>query len=140
MRCATSSKSATTVFARREFIALLRDFAMPVVFTDHAKYPNIADVTGDFVYARLQRGKDTIATAYPPKDIAAWAGRLQSWAKGKEPADLPRVGPAAKSKAAPRDVFAYVIHEGKVRAPAGAMALIAQPEGVNAEIAKIISM
>jgi nicotinamidase-related amidase len=31
-----------------EFIALLRKFAMPVVFTDHAKYPNIADLTGDF--------------------------------------------------------------------------------------------
>jgi uncharacterized protein YecE (DUF72 family) len=99
---------------------------MPVVFTDHAKYPNIADVTGDFVYARLQRGKDTIATAYPPKEIAAWAGRLQSWAQSKEPADLPRVGPPAKAKAAPRDVFAYVIHEGKVRAPAGGMALIAR--------------
>ena len=30
----------------------------------------------------------------------------------------------AKPKAGPRDVFAYVIHEGKVRAPAAAMALI----------------
>ena len=83
-------------------------------------------MTTDFVYARLQRGKDTIATAYPPKDIDAWAGRLRTWAQGKEPADLPRVGPAAKFKPAPRDVFAYVIHEGKVRAPAGAMALIAR--------------
>ena len=27
-------------------------------------------------------------------------------------------------KKEPRDVFAYVIHEGKVRAPAGAMELI----------------
>jgi hypothetical protein len=27
-------------------------------------------------------------------------------------------------KKLPRDVFAYVIHEGKVRAPAGAMELI----------------
>ncbi|MGB6892512.1 MAG: DUF72 domain-containing protein [Xanthobacteraceae bacterium] len=111
-------------FCTPDFIALLRTFEMPVVFTDHAKYPNIADITGDFVYARLQRGKDTITTAYPPKDIDAWAGRLQTWAHGKEPADLPRVGPAVKSKAAPRDVFAYVIHEGKVRAPAGAVALI----------------
>ena len=85
-------------FRTPEFIALLRTFAMPVVFTDHAKYPNIADVTGDFVYARLQRGKDTIATAYPPKEIAAWAVRLQSWAKGKQPADLPRVGPPQKPK------------------------------------------
>ncbi len=40
-----------------------------------------------------------------------------------EPDDLPRVDPA-KAKKAPRDVFAYVIHEGKIRAPAGAMELI----------------
>jgi len=31
-----------------------------------------------------------------------------------------------KPKKAPRDVFAYVIHEGKVRAPHGAMELIAR--------------
>jgi uncharacterized protein YecE (DUF72 family) len=113
-------------FRTVEFIALLRDFKLPVVFTDHARYPNIADLTGDFVYARLQRGKDTIATAYPPKEIDAWAGRLQDWAQGKTPGDLPRVSPAATAKAAPREVFAYVIHEGKIRAPAAAMALIAR--------------
>jgi uncharacterized protein YecE (DUF72 family) len=111
-------------FRTPEFIALLRKFAMPVVFTDHAKYPNIADLTGGFVYARLQRGNDTIATAYPPKDIKAWAGRLQAWAQGEAPDDLPRLDAAQQPKSAPRDVFAYVIHEGKVRAPAGAMALI----------------
>ncbi len=113
-------------FRTPEFISLLRSFALPVVFTDHAKYPNIADVTGDFIYARLQRGKDTIPTAYPAKEIAAWAGRLRSWAAGKSPDDLPHVDPAPKAKSAPRDVFAYVIHEGKIRAPAGAMALIAK--------------
>jgi uncharacterized protein YecE (DUF72 family) len=111
-------------FLTSEFVALLRRFNLPVVFTDHAKYPNIADVTGDFLYARLQRGKDTIPTAYPPKEIEAWAGRLRAWAQGEEPDDLERVEPAAKRIAGPRDVFAYVIHEGKVRAPAGAMALI----------------
>jgi uncharacterized protein YecE (DUF72 family) len=111
-------------FCTAEFIALLRSFAMSVVFTDHAKYPNIADLTGDFVYARLQRGEDKIPTAYPPKQIDAWAGRLQSWAEGKAPDDLPRVEPGHKTKPAPRDVFAYLIHEGKVRAPAAAMALI----------------
>jgi len=42
-------------FRTAEFIALLRGFGFPVVLTDHVKYPNIADVTGDFVYARLQR-------------------------------------------------------------------------------------
>ncbi len=111
-------------FKTPEFIALLRKFKIAVVFTDHDTYPNIADITGDFLYARLQRGEDTITTAYPPKQIKAWAGRLQTWADGKEPKDLPRVDAKAKPKAVPRDVFAYVIHEGKVRAPAAAMALI----------------
>jgi uncharacterized protein YecE (DUF72 family) len=113
-------------FCTPDFIALLRTFGFPPVYTDHARYPNIADLTGDFVYARLQRGADKIETAYPPKEITAWAGRLKAWAQGKAPADLPRVDDKHAAKAAPRDVFAYVIHEGKVRAPAGAMALIEQ--------------
>ena len=48
-------------FCTAEFIGLLRKFKKPAVFTDHARYPNIADLTGDFVYARLQRGKDDVA-------------------------------------------------------------------------------
>lgn len=111
-------------FCTSEFTALVRQFKMPVVYTDHAKYPNIADLTGDFVYARLQRGKDTVPTAYPSKDIAAWAKRLRVWADGMAPDDLPCIDSSAKAAVAPRDVFAYVIHEGKIRAPAGAMALI----------------
>jgi hypothetical protein len=78
----------------------------------------------------LQKGQDTIPTAYPAKEIDAWAGRLRLWAQGKTPDDLPRVDAAsaprrtAPRRTAPRDVFAYVIHEGKIRAPAAAMALI----------------
>ena len=105
------------------FIALLRKFETPVVFAEHGTYPAIADVASDFVYARLQKGNDEIKTCYPPKVLDAWAKRLQIWADGGEPDDLPRVDPA-RAKKAPRDVFAYVIHEGKVRAPAGAMELI----------------
>ena len=116
-------------FCTPEFIALLRRFGMAVAYTDHVKYPNIADVTGDFVYARLQRGKDTVPTAYPPKELDTWSGRLELWAQGKAPVDLPCVSPTPKQKAAPRDVFAYVIHEGKIRAPAGAMELINRLRG-----------
>jgi uncharacterized protein YecE (DUF72 family) len=110
-------------FCVPDFIALLRKFATPVVFAEHGSYPAIADVTGDFVYARLQKGNDEIKTCYPPKQLDAWAKRLQLWAGGGEPDDLPRVDPTSAKKV-PRDVFAYVIHEGKVRAPAGAMELI----------------
>ena len=94
------------------------------MFTDHATYPNIADMTADFLCARLQRGEDTVPTAYPPKQIGEWAKRLSIWAQGQAPSDLPRVDEKDKPKPGPRDVFAYVIHEGKVRAPAAAMALI----------------
>jgi uncharacterized protein YecE (DUF72 family) len=117
-------------FRTPEFVALARDFATPIVFTDHATYPSLADVTGDFIYARLQKGQDTIPTAYPAKELDAWARRLRIWAQGKVPDDLPRVDPTHEpQKIAPRDVFAYVIHEGKIRAPAAAMALIERLKG-----------
>ncbi len=45
--------------------------------------------------------------------------------RAASPTDLPKVD-KAKPKKEPRDVFAYVIHEGKVRAPHGAMELIAR--------------
>jgi uncharacterized protein YecE (DUF72 family) len=106
-----------------EFVALLRKFETPVVFAEHNSYPAIADVVGDFVYARLQKGNDELKTCYPPKELDAWARRLRLWAEGGEPNDLPRVH-TESAKKAPRDVFAYVIHEGKVRAPSGAMELI----------------
>lgn len=110
-------------FCTPAFIALLRQFEVPVVFAEHGKYPAIADVVADFIYARLQKGSDDIETCYPFKQLDAWAERFRTWAAGGEPDDLPRID-TARPKKTPRDVFAYVIHEGKVRAPAGAMELI----------------
>ncbi len=111
-------------FLTPDFVALLREFNVAVVFSEHETFPAIADITGDFVYLRLQKGQDTIKTGYPPKDLDAWAKRLQTYATGAVPKDLPQVDPKNAPKAKPRDVFAYVIHEGKVRAPAAAMELI----------------
>jgi uncharacterized protein YecE (DUF72 family) len=110
-------------FKTPAFIALLRKFAIPVVFAEHDIYPAIADITGDFVYARLQKGNEKLKAGYPPKALDAWAARVKAWTKGGQPADLPRVDkkPAPKT---PRDVFIYFIHEAKLRAPAAAMALI----------------
>jgi uncharacterized protein YecE (DUF72 family) len=110
-------------FCVPEFVALLRKFDTPVVFAEHNTYPAIADVVGDCVYARLQKGNDALKTCYPPTQLDAWAKRLKLWAEGGEPNDLPRVHEQSVTKT-PRDVFAYVIHEGKLRAPAGAMELI----------------
>jgi uncharacterized protein YecE (DUF72 family) len=106
------------------FIRLLRDRGVAPVYVDSEDYPSIPDVTGDIVYARLQRGDEAIETGYAPEDIDAWAKCAQVWATGGVPGDLPVVDSAHKPEAKPRDVFVYFIHEGKLRAPAAAMALI----------------
>jgi uncharacterized protein YecE (DUF72 family) len=113
-------------FLTPEFPALLRKYGVGLVYADHGTYPQMADLTADFVYARLQTGSDDIATAYPEGDLDAWAERLKTWARGAEPADLPKADQAHACLAMPREVFAFIIHEGKVRAPHGAEALIAR--------------
>jgi uncharacterized protein YecE (DUF72 family) len=110
-------------FKTKAFIDLLRRFAVPVVFAEHDRYPAIADITGDFVYARLQKGDEKLKEGYPAKALDNWASRAKTWAQGEEPKDLPRVDKTA-AKEQPRDVFIYFIHEAKLRAPAAAMALI----------------
>jgi uncharacterized protein YecE (DUF72 family) len=111
-------------FCTPEFVDLVRSFGIAIVYAEHASYPEIADVTSDFVYARLQKGKDTVKTGYAPKALDAWAARAKTWAAGGMPDDLPILGARKAPKKMPRDVFVYFIHEGKVRAPAAAMALM----------------
>jgi uncharacterized protein YecE (DUF72 family) len=111
-------------FCTSAFVDLLRQFNVATVYADHATYPAIADVTAEFVYLRLQKGTDTEPTAYPSHDLDRWAHRLREFAAGTVPADLPGFGADDPSSTKPLDVYAYVIHEGKVRAPAAAMALI----------------
>jgi uncharacterized protein YecE (DUF72 family) len=110
-------------FKTPAFVALVRKFNMSLVYAEHDTYPAIADITGDFVYARLQKGNEKLKTGYSPKALDQWAIRAQTWAQGGEPKDLPKVGKTSAAKQ-PRDVFIYFIHEAKVRAPAAAMALI----------------
>lgn len=111
-------------FAVPEFVALARRHGAAICYAHHHDYPEIADVTADFVYARLQKGEDTIPTAYQPGDLDRWAERAKLWAQGSQPDDLPLVDPATVPKRRPRDVFVYIIHEGKVRAPQGAQAFM----------------
>ena len=106
-----------------EYLALARRHGVATVFTDSDEYPSFADLTADFVYARLMRTLPEQETGYAPAALDAWANRLRSWADGGEPGDLPRVA-AAASKGGARDVFAYFISGAKERAPGAALALI----------------
>lgn len=111
-------------FVVPEFPALARKYRMAICYAHHHTYPEIADVTADFIYARLQKGEDTIPTAYESSELDGWARRARQWSQGGVPGDLPLADPAGTAEMKPRDVFIYFIHEGKIRAPQAAQALM----------------
>ncbi len=105
-----------------EFVALCRAAGVAIVYAKSDDYPAIADVTGDFVYARLETAVADEPAGYAPVELDRWAAVAKDWAAGAEPAGLPyAVNDAAK---APRDVFLFMISGAKERNPAAAQALI----------------
>ena len=106
------------------FVELLRASGVTIAYVDAESWPSMADLAGDVIYARLQKGDDSLPTAYKPKELDKWAERVKLWAVGGAPTDLPLVNAEHQPQARPREVFLYFIHEGKLRAPAAAMALI----------------
>lgn len=110
-------------FACAEAVRLCREAGAAIVYADSDDYPAIADRTADFVYARLQRGDDAIATGYSADALDEWQRRARTWADGDSPDDLPYVDAEAPHASEPRDVFVYFIREGKRRAPKAARAL-----------------
>jgi uncharacterized protein YecE (DUF72 family) len=111
-------------FVDADYIALARRHGMATVFTDSPEHPSFADVTADFVYARLMRSRPELPAGYPDEELQQWAGRARRWAMGAEPDDLPRIGPPTPDRRSPRDVFVYFISAAKERNPAAAMALL----------------
>ena len=110
-------------FVDAGFVALARSVGMATVFTDSTEYPSFADLTTDFVYARLMRSRSSIATGYPEKALRDWAARARLWAEGGAPDDLPTLAkPSDLSRR--RDVFVFFISAAKERNPAAAMALL----------------
>ena len=110
-------------FFDADHLALVRRHGIATVFADSDEHPSFADITGDFVYARLMRSRAELATGYAPAALDRWAERAREWAAGGEPGDLPRIGPVAPGKGR-REVFIVFIGAAKERNPAAAMALI----------------
>lgn len=109
-------------FLDERYVALARQHRIPTVFTDSPQYPSLADLTGDFAYARLMRSESHIDTGYAANDLETWTGRARLWAEGGDPSELPHVA-APQPAQGPRDVFIYFISSAKERNPAAAMAL-----------------
>ncbi|WP_354687481.1 DUF72 domain-containing protein [Cupriavidus necator] len=112
-------------FLSPDYLKLARRYKAATVFTDSPKFPSMADLTADFVYARLMASSEKLKTGYAPKALDEWAERTRTWARGAQPQDLPAVEdrkPAARM----REVFVFFINGAKERAPAAAQALLAR--------------
>ena len=110
-------------FAVPDFVAMCRAANVAIVYADSADYPAIADVGGDFVYARLENAVEDVPTGYTAEALDRWADAARTWAAGGAPDGLPYADPSAVPRK-PRETFVFFINGAKVRAPAGAMALI----------------
>ena len=95
---------------------------MAVAVAGDGDYPEIADPTASFVYARIMGTRETETHGYSAKSLNLWAKRARTWAKGEAPGGLAYVEKPAGG--APRDVYLYVISGHKAKNPAAAMALI----------------
>jgi uncharacterized protein YecE (DUF72 family) len=115
-------------FADPKFVGLCRDNNVAVCVSENENYPIIPDITADLVYLRLISASDEIETGYEAKDLDLWAGRFKDYAQGQVPGDLAPIDRTGPPEGA-RDVYAFVIHEGKVRAPAAAMEFIKRVDG-----------
>jgi uncharacterized protein YecE (DUF72 family) len=92
-------------FADPGFAALLRRHNVALAVIDAGNRTAFDEATADFAYFRLKRAEEDVPTGYAPKALDGWMARARKIAKT-------------------RDCFVYVINGAKIRAPAGAMALI----------------
>src|SRR5580698_732504 len=110
-------------FKDKAFIDLCRKQDVGIVFAADSEFPLIADVTTDFVYARIMGTETKEKLGYPAAMLKTWAERARDWEKGESPkASMLLAPPAPKKK---RDVFVFVITGAKERNPAAAQGIIA---------------
>jgi uncharacterized protein YecE (DUF72 family) len=114
-------------FRNAEFVALAREHGVAIVVAGDSGYPQIANVTAPFVYARIMGTVEFEPCGYSDSALDVWADRIRSWASGGMPDGLETIAePAARPhrKEPARDVYLYVISGFKAHNPAASMALI----------------
>jgi uncharacterized protein YecE (DUF72 family) len=110
-------------FHSPDFIALARERGVAVAIAADSAYPQIADATAPFVYARIMGTQAKNELGYSDAALNLWAARARAWASGAAPEGLDYVEPR-RAYGKSRDVYLYVIGGEKVRNPAAAKSLI----------------
>jgi uncharacterized protein YecE (DUF72 family) len=109
-------------FRTPDFVALARAHNVAIVIAGDSEYPQIADVTAPFVYARIM-GTTEKDEGYSEAALDVWAERAKTWAAGDSPRDLETLAAHQRDDHG-REVFLYIISGHKAQNPAAAMALI----------------
>ncbi|MDB5414574.1 MAG: hypothetical protein JWR10_2909 [Rubritepida sp.] len=110
-------------FRDPDFVAMVREHGVAIVLAADSDFPQIADVTAPFVYARIMGSSETEKLGYSGKAIASWVEHAKTWAAGGEPDGVERASKETPEHAG-RDVYLYVISGFKERNPLAAMAMI----------------
>jgi uncharacterized protein YecE (DUF72 family) len=110
-------------FRTPEFTSLARAHQVAIVVAGDSHYPQIADVTAPFVYARIMGTSEKEKRGYRDTALDQWAKRARFWSSGEAPKDLETVS-SIKEETGARDVYLYVISGYKAHNPAAALALI----------------
>jgi uncharacterized protein YecE (DUF72 family) len=114
-------------FRDPRFVELARAYGVAAVVSADGAFPQIADPTAPFVYARIMGTVEEEPLGYPPAALDLWAERARTWSAGGAPKGLDYAATPAPD--GPQDVFLYVISGHKVRNPQAAMALIERLTG-----------
>jgi uncharacterized protein YecE (DUF72 family) len=118
-------------FCTPELVALLRRSAVALVVADTGgRWPEVGDVTADFLYLRLHGARQMYASGYSEAQIDKWAEHIRAWAAGDD-ADMAHLSPQAAASRPKRNVFCFFDNTMKVHAPQNALRL-AQALGLDA--------
>jgi len=106
-----------------EFVTLARQYGVAIVVAGDSQYPQIADPTAPFVYARIMGTQPTQPLGYAKSALDLWARRAKTWSEGGAAEGLEMASEQHAGRV-DRDVYLYVISGHKVANPAAAQALI----------------
>ena len=112
-------------FRTEEFVTLLRDHKVALVIADTAdRWPQIEEITSDFVYMRLHGDKELYQSGYSDDALDRWYKRMKLWSAGKQPADAKLITSHSENSHKPRDVYCYFDNTDKLWAPFNARKIL----------------
>ena len=111
-------------FAVPAFVDLLRKYDVALVCADTVEWPQMMDMTSDFMYCRMHGPEALYEDGYDEKSLDQWTERIAAWARGQEPEDAQLVTAKTASKSKGRDVFVYFDNDKKVLSPVNAQGLM----------------